>query len=275
MAATEERIQLLKHESDRIIQYVKGLPAEALKQPSACAGWEGRDVIAHLTGGVDMFQMTISRGVLGESSPPEGFSPAGLDALQERLEANAHRSVALRESLGDNLLPTFAARCQNLNEILAGLGPADWDKLCYHPAVVIPVRTIIDLRITELTVHEWDIRSKLEGSAHLSADGLQANMELMPVFVVGRLFRPGGTTSGTVRYRFELMGAVPGRHDITIKNGTASMEAAGSAPADVTLRCDAETFVLLAYGRTTYQDAVDSGKMTVEGNQDLAAKFAP
>jgi hypothetical protein len=220
-----------------------------------------------------MFAENISRGVRGDSSPPEGFPPAGMVDMAARMEANAHRSIALRESLGETLLPTFSARCDYLTLLLAGLGSKDWDKPCWHAAATISVRTYIDLRITELAVHEWDIRSKLEPSAHLSADCLPAIMDLIPVIVVGRLSQPGAGLSVPVRFRFQLTGAVPGRQDIVAGGGKARMEPATAGPAEVNFHCDTETFVLLAYGRTNVESEAAEGRLLIEGDRGLAAKF--
>jgi hypothetical protein len=220
-----------------------------------------------------MFAENISRGVRGDSSAPEGFPPAGMVDMAARMEANAHRSIALRESLGETLLPTFSARCDYLNRLLAGLGSKDWDKPCWHPAANIPVRTYIDLRITELAVHEWDIRSKLETSPHLSAECLPAIMDLIPVFVVGRLFHPGAGLSAAVRFRFQLTGAVPGWHDIVAGGGKARMEPTTARPAEVNFHCDTETFVLIAYGRTNVESEAAGGRLSIDGDRGLAAKF--
>jgi hypothetical protein len=51
------------------------------------------------------------------------------------------------------------------------------------------------------------------------------------------------------------------------------MEAVGNTPADVTFRCDGETFILLMYGRIRAQEAVSQGKMTFEGDAALVAAF--
>jgi hypothetical protein len=179
----------------------------------------------------------------------------------------------LRESLGETLLPTFSARCDYLNRLLAGLGSKDWDKPCWHAAATISVRTYIDLRITELAVHEWDIRSKLEPSAHLSAECLPAIMDLVPVIVVGRLSQPGAGLSAPVRFRFQLTGAVPGWHDVVAGGGKARMEPATASPAGVNFRCDTETFVLLAYGRTNVESEAAGGRLSIDGDRGLAAKF--
>jgi hypothetical protein len=47
----------------------------------------------------------------------------------------------------------------------------------------------------------------------------------------------------------------------------------GKTPADVTFRCDGETFVLLMYGRLRAQEAVSQGRITFEGDAELVAAF--
>ena len=221
MDSMEARISLVKRESERIKQYLNTLTPLDLSQPSACEGWEVQDVVAHLTMAVDNFTGNISRRLQGDASPPEGFPPAGQGDMNARMAANAQRAVAFRESLGADLLPAFSARCGSLDELLAGLGPLDWEKPCYHPLAPTSVRTFVDLRLTELVIHEWDIRSRLDASAHVSVDSLPAAMDLIPGFVVGRLFQPGTGGASAVRYRFDLTGAVPGSHDIVIEDGRA------------------------------------------------------
>lgn len=273
MTSPGDRVKLIATESDRIKQYLNTLPADAWSQPSACDAWEVRDVVAHLIGATEMYTRNISRGIRGDSSPPESLPPTGAVDTASRMAANAQRAIDFRESLGEQLLPTFVSKSDDLNQLLAGLGPQDWEKLCYHPARTIPVQTFLNLAITELVVHEWDIRSRLEPPAHLSEKSLPAIVDLISVFVVGRLFQPGSKLTTTVRYRFELTGAVQGSHDIVVENGAARMEPAGTAAADVTFRCDTETFVLLAYGRIKFDTAVADGLITVEGDRDLATQF--
>ena len=271
MASPEQRVELVKSESRRIVQYLGVLSAEDLARPSACDAWEVRDVVAHLIGGVDLFAANISRGVQGDPTPPEGFPPASVSSLMARLETGAQRVISLRESLDDQLLTTFAARCEDLNLLLEGLAANDWNKLCYHPGKVISVATYVDLRLAELAVHEWDIRSKIDDSAKLSSRCLQAVMDLMPAFVVGTLFRPGKQQSASGRFRFELTGVVSGSHDIVVENGDSQMESAGNGPAGATFRCDTETFALLVYGRTSLDRAESEGRLTVEGDRELAS----
>ena len=82
------------------------------------------------------------------------------------------------------------------------------------------------LHVTELIVHEWDVRFRLESAAQLSAASLPAIMEMLPVFVVGRLFNPGAAMKSATRYRFELTGTAAGNYDI-VADGKARMSRRG------------------------------------------------
>ena len=274
MALPQPRIQLLKSESDRLKGYLGALPVDAWSNPTACAAWEVRDVVAHMVMGGEMFTGNISRGLANDPSPSAGMQPAGSADMAVRQVANAKRAIDIRERLGEQLLTSFGERCDDLDRLLAETGPQDWEKPCFHPAATLSVRAYVDLRIAELIVHEWDIRSKLESSAHLREGCLPALMDVLAAFIIGYLFNPGSKLENTVCYRFELSGEAPSKHDIVVEGGKARLQPAGSAIPHVTFRCDTETFVLLAYERITMAAAQESGKIAIEGNQELAEKFA-
>lgn len=275
MASIAQKIQLVGTESARIGEYLGTLSPEAWLTESACDAWQVSDVVAHMTGAVERFGSNIIRGAGGDASAPEGFPSAGEGDMAARLRANAQVAVDFRTSLGDGLLAAYNDSRVKFDEFLSGLGEQDRDKPCYHVAGIISIATYLNLRITELIVHEWDIRSRLEPSAVLSRASLPAIMEMFPVFVVGRLFHPGTGLPTQTRFRFEVTGTVSGNHDIVAGGGLkAMMEPAGQQTPDVTLKCDTQTFVLLLYGRITYQEAVTDGQITVSGDSGLAAQFA-
>lgn len=274
MGSVIEKVRLVKEESARIAQYLNSLSLDAWSTQSACDAWQVRDVLAHLTGSMEMFGANIARGVAGDSTPPEGLPSAGEGDMAVRLVANAQRAVDFRESQGDGLLAAFNDRRVQFDEVLSKLRESDREKPCYHPAGTISVETFLNLRITELIVHEWDIRSSLEPAAVLSEQSLPSIMEMFPVFVVGRLFNPGSRLTITVRFRFELTGPVSGSHDIVAGgDAKALMEQTGEGIPSVTFSCDTQTFVLLVYGRITLQEGVSAGRITVSGDNALAAQF--
>ncbi|MBM12321.1 MAG: hypothetical protein CL759_09630 [Chloroflexi bacterium] len=274
MGAVTDKVQLVKEESARIAEYLRKLTPAAWETQSACDAWQVRDVLAHFTLSMDMFGACIARGAAGDAAPPDGSSLAGEGDQAARLAANAQRAVTLREELGEGLLAAYNERRVQFDEVLAGLSDGDKDKPCYHPAGTISVETYLNLRLTELIVHEWDIRSVLEAEPVLSSESLPSIVEMFPVFVVGRLFDPGNGMPASSRFRFETTGGAAGSYDIVAGGGEkARMETASHLRPDVILGCDTQTFVLLVYGRMTLEEATAAGKIVASGNNDLVAQF--
>ena len=271
MATSEELAALVSSESARLLEYFKGLSEDDWATQSACEAWNNADVVAHMTMAVDMFSGNIERGANGDSSPPEGMGPPEEFDLAGRMAANAARAVAMRESLGETLVEAFSQNCDRLNALMARMGPDDWQKQCYHPASYLSIRRYLILRLEEVTIHEWDIRSRLEGSARLPDAVAAALPELLPGFVVGRFFLPGSEITTPSRFRFDLTDG--GSHDIVAGGGELRMEESTPDAADVTFSCSASTFALLAYGRITVEGAVAAGDITVEGDRALAMRF--
>jgi uncharacterized protein (TIGR03083 family) len=274
MSKMEERIALARSETERICNYFESLSAEEWKVQSACDAWKNDEVTAHMCIAAEMFATTIQRGIDGDSSPPEGMSPPSVEGLTARLAGNVQRTLDMRQSLGDELLPTFASRCRRVDELLATLRPEDWDKLCYHTANIISVGSFVDLRIAEMAMHEWDIRSRMETDAEMPPETLSAIFDLLSNFIVGRLYRPGRSIMETTVFRFNVTGAVEGSYDITVSGGEAKLGPAGPSPAAVTFGCDAHTFALLVYGRLGIEEGVADRRITAEGDRELVAKFA-
>ena len=271
MATSEELAALVSSESARLLEYFRGLSPSDWETQSACEAWNNADVVAHMTVAVDMFSANIERGANGDSTPPEGMGPPQETDLAARMAANAARTVAVRESLGDTLIDAFAQNCERLDALLAGMGPEDWGKQCYHVVSYLSVRRYLILRLAEMTIHEWDIRSRLEGSTKLPDAVAPTLMELLPGFVVGRFFLPGSDIATPSRFRFSLSDG--GSYDIVAGGGELQMADSTGDAADVTFRCSSSTFALLTYGRIQLDEAVAAGDITVEGDRALAAQF--
>jgi uncharacterized protein (TIGR03083 family) len=275
MDAPEERVRLVLAESERLKHYLHSLPPEAWSTPSACDCWEVRDVVAHLVLGAEIYAESISRGLRGDASAPAGRPPVGSFTAASFSEPMAQTTLSRRESLGDQLLSTFNATNDQLNFLHAGLGPQDWEKPCYHgaAALVAPVRTFLDLRLFELALHGWDIRSRLEPEAHLSDESLPVLMGLIPQFI-GWIFWSGSRLPSPIRYRFHLTGPGASTSDIVVEGDTVRLEPTGADTAHVTFRCDTETFVLLMLGRLTLPAALAQSHLGAEGEAERVDAFA-
>ncbi len=271
-------IAVLRDETDRISTYLAGLPADSWTLPTACEAWQVQDVVAHLVGVAEFYAGNVSRGLEGDTEPPDGRPPAGSITAAMAADGVALRAVAERKQLGDRLLEQFRAANAHLVELLAGLQPEAQTVLCYHPGGMTQAQQFIDLRLKELAVHEWDIRSSLEPSASLAVACLPAILRLIDGSVAsGSLrwgFRPGEPQTEPVRYRFEVTEPVPYQINLVVADGAVQQDVGADTSADVLFQCDTETFVLLVYGRLTLDRAFQDGRITASGERAQADAFA-
>ena len=271
-----ELVDLIRLESERLKEYVKGLPPKALEFPSPCERWNVGEVIAHLVWFAETYGGMVERGLRGDQSPNEGFPVVpGTMSGPAIAQLYGDSAIKLRRSLGPNLVPAFCERYDWLNEMLNGIGPDGWDKLCYHTAKIRPVESFIPTILQELAVHEWDIRSTQEPSPTVSASVVPVLMEKIP----GNRrpwsvpFETKSTSPGPLRYRFDLTGKVSDRHDIIVEDGNTRLEPAGDESANVSIDCSSETFVVMMYGRLTLESAAAAGLVKVEGDGELVSSF--
>ena len=124
----------------------------------------------------------------------------------------------------------------------------------------------MSLRLQELAIHGWDIRSGLDKNATVSEEAL-------PV-LAGRVARwlsfafvPGLDLPTPVRYRFDISSPVTVQEDVVVTRDAYSIQASGRGVADVTFRCDTGNYILLIYGRLAPSHGVATGRLTFEGPQ--------
>jgi len=274
----QDKITILQAESERITQYLTHLPPQAWQKPSACSQWQVQDVVAHLIGVANFYTDNVSRGLQGDAAPPPGRPPAGSMTAAAAAAGIAQRATAEREALGDRLLTTFKATNERLCHLLAGLSPEEQQKPCYHPGGITLAHQFADLRLKELALHEWDIRSQLEPHAQLAPASYHAILRLLDEAIAsGSLhwgFSAGKQLAAPIRYRFTVTEPVPYQIDIVVTGDTARQETMRHTESDITFQCNTETFVLLVCGRLPIHVAMREGRITIEGDHDLATAFA-
>ena len=159
-----------------------------------------------------------------------------------------------------------------MSEVLLSLSAEDWDKPCYHGRGPMPVQRLVALRLWELAIHGWDIRSGLDEAAELTNEGLS---QLIPGVSrwLSISFLPHPELPAPMRFRFEVAGPVPLRRDVLVTGDSYQTESAGATDADVVFRCDTGNYILVTCGRLSVDRAVATGRLVVEGRRDQAANF--
>ena len=274
MSTPQARVQILMQEIADFKERLAALPPDAWNQPSACQGWTVADVAAHLAG--QDFALRVTRGLQGDSSPPLGAPPVDQHDEDAFAQAIFQRAFATKAQAGDQLLATLLQRLDESAAVFAAVSPEQWDALCYWPPGPEPARVMLDMRISELCMHAWDICSRFDPDYRLSSAALSVLMDTVPR-AVRRAFRPDPSLTSPFRFRFRI-DPPPAAYDLVFTTAGAALEtlnpdptAAGTdlQPA-VTYHCRGETWVMLLYGRQTPDAAINAGQLTYQGDAQLA-----
>ena len=270
--ATADVIALLQAEVSQLQEVMAGFDSAAWSRPSACAGWTVGDVMAHLIQGASSWCDVIARAVAGDTSPPPGQQ--ALRPGERGSELTAQRAVAFRQEVGDTALRTaFTEGYQQLHQVLLGLHATDWDKPCFHRRGILPLRDYVGLRLQELTIHGWDMRSAFDAAATVSEGPLPVLVGIAQRWLANT-FRPAPGLTAPVRYRFDIAGPVPIHQDVLVSQDGFQTTPVANSTADVTFRCTTGNYLLFVYGRLSLERHADSGRLQVEGNRQQAALFS-
>lgn len=269
--AMTEVVELISAEASQLQDFLVGLNLEAWSRPSACAGWTVGDVVAHLTQGARTWSEAITRARAGDFNPPPGQPP--LRPGERGSAATAQRAIDFRQEMGDAaLLQAFDSDYQRLHQVLLALQPEDWDKPCFHRRGVLPIHDYVGLRLQELTIHGWDMRTAFDDTATVSERPLPVLVGLAQRWL-SNTFHPVPHLAAPVRYRFDISGPVPIRQDVLVSQDSFQLMPVAEISTDVTFRCHTGDYILLVYGRLPMERAVDTGRLEIKGHREQAGLF--
>lgn len=265
-----ETVDLVDIEASSLREFLAGLDESAWSRNSACEGWSVADVAAHLTAAANNWAGSIARAVNGDSGPPEGQTP--LAPGERGSEIISQSAISYRQEAGSGLLENYTTGYEALRQSLAKLKEEDWEKHCYHRRGPLPIREFVALRVQELAVHGWDIRSGIDSSAVLSEEPLALLAARVPRWL-RTAFMPGAGLPLPVRYRFDVAGPVEIKEDVVVNAGEFRVESPGTGPADAVFKCNTGNYILLIYGRLDVDQASRAGRLEITGSMEQAANF--
>ena len=255
----KETIEVAKREFARLEGRLRGLSTEDFNRASACDKWQVGDVVAHVVFVVQFQKNMTTRGLKGESDAPEGARRAAKEDVPADVRI-AQGAIRLREKLGGGLLDALSKNYQEGFELLDSLTPEDYEKPCWHPWGPMTVSDFVDLVVNELALHGWDAFSTLDPDYRMAPESLPAAL------AIGNMTLARMASTGPARFSFDLTDGndVP---DLVVGG-----DAAPAAPS-ATLRCDGEALVLISSGRLGMEDAVESGRVGVSGDEGLVREL--
>ena len=227
--------------------------------PTACPGWELRDMIGHLVTETEGYLSAFDTARGGVAAPKEPVGVAGM------AKASDEAARAFRHVPQYDLLERFHDDTDRLMHEFESLSDADWSGLLVPERYFgpLPAMIIAEGILGGVAVHCWDVREGL-GQHHAIA-GDAADLHVPFVYLLWGA--TADTTSVDSPYAIGIRTTGQNGGDTRVD---VSKEGLRFAPGDLDecqaiLEFDPATLVLAAYGR------VNGG--TVRGDRHLASRF--
>lgn len=270
IATVQQNIQTVRALSNDLAGFLHTLPDDVWRDPdifaSACADWKVADVVTHLITIAGMKTMSIQRALRGNATPPMGYKRRSDEERRQEI-------VNLREAFYEDIFYEFNASCLRLNSLLIGLEPDQYDLAAWHPARVMDVSRLIELRLMELAVHAWDIRHGFDRNAKINPAAIPFLKGWLPNWLRAS-FRKPGDMEGSVTLRFALTDSNEEAHDLKVHSDSFSLESADlTSDANVTISLDSSAYILFLMGRVNLRRSVRRRQIGLEGDMEAAGKF--
>lgn len=259
---SQETIEQLEREWRIIDELCSSMREDEWDRPTDLPGWTVRDNVAHMIG---------TERMLAGDAAPEAPSSVGDHVRNPIGEANEAWVAHYRQRSGAEVLDEFRAVTARRLEQLRAMTPEEWAREGFTPEGPGPYAKFMAIRVFDCWEHEQDIRRALGRPGHLEGDIAEAAVDKVAAaagYVVGK--RAGAPEGSTVV--FEVRGPVERVVPVQVVEGRARV--LDEAPADPTVRLvlDTEAYNALGCGRWSGQRALDEGRATIEGDDELGRR---
>ena len=258
-ARVREALRLHAREGDAFVADLAALDEAAWETPSNCPPWTVRLLAAHVARQVDSYINSVQQGLSGEVGEPE----------PRDARARIMAEIAARPTAGiiDYLNSTNA----RFNQWFGELSPEQLDVTGPHSHGPRSAAWFIEMRLAEMAFHRNDLELSLGQDADLDQETarflLPMLLEMNVPAIVNRDKR-GGNGTFVIRFKGEPDAAWrlafrPGGLDVT----------PGAGDADVTFEADAAAIARMMYGRVTWPQLAEAGRLSMRGSAEAAERF--
>ena len=260
--ANRQLVDMMEGVWHSIGELCDGLTEEEWKTPTDCPGWSVQDQVSHLAGS--------ETGILGDPDPDH--QPSEEVLAHTRSEQGRHNEIVVdfrRPWAGAQVLSDLRAKTARRVDFLRSRSDDDFAAEMQTPVGPAPMSEFISNpdhgRLGARTGHP----PRPGPSRPLRQPGcgprtLTASSRAMPFVAARRAQAPDGAT-----VVMDISGQAGRRISIGVEGGRGrEVEEAPEAPT-VRIALDDETFGCLGCGRWDPDEALSSGKVTIEGDTAL------
>ena len=268
--SVEKKIQIIRALSNDMAGFLHTLPEDVWRDAdvyaSACDQWNMADVVAHLIDVANTFTLSIERAVTGNVSPPMGNRRLTSEEWVQSI-------ISLRDAYGEDLFPEFNTACLRFNRLIMDLKPDQYELPAWHPFRVMTVERLIDLR-------DHGARGARLGRPlrHRPQRSDQPGRRPVPEGLGEQVAQSQLPPTASERPRCQTALHPHRRRSSRTTSQSApttsrSTSSDQSAEVDATLELDSSSYILFLMGRLPLRRSVRRGRITLDGDQDLAEQF--
>jgi uncharacterized protein (TIGR03083 family) len=256
VASKDHLLGVVQGEIDRTFDLLS--EPDAWTAPTACEGWEARDVVGHLVDTTEGYLPAFELARSGGTAP----EPLGLRVMAERVDEAAK---SLRKVGRDELLDRLRHDADRMMQIFRGLSAEDWTGLMVPHTFMGPLPAMFypTFQLVDYAVHAWDIREG-RGERH-GLSGAAADFLVPVIYVLWQATAATERVDEPFSVGVRVSGNNGGEHRVDVSGDGVQFTPGAVDDCAAVLDFDAATLVLTAYGR------MNGG--TVRGDPQLAERF--
>ncbi len=233
------------------------------KAPTDCPGWSVQDLLAHLAG--------AEAGILGRPDPDH--TPPEAHYVKNDIGRSNEVVVDWRRPWpGSKVLEEFRKVTTERLRLLRSMSAEDFAAETQTPLGPGTVAELLRIRILDAWVHEQDMRRTVSRAGHLEGPVAQhsvGRVAMVMPYVVGKKAQAADGTTVV----FQVTGAAGRLLPIGVEGSRARVLDAAPPDPTVLLTMDTETFACLGCGRWPPAQALESDRVTIQGDREFGEKI--
>ncbi len=252
------------------------IPLDRWNEASAASGWSMGDVVVHLNLTLGLYSRLLDAALAGRGGSGAWRAFGQISKKMAPVVAPAFNALNSKvpQLLGNALAPEvikgqFAASARAVRARVERVGPEDYARPIHYMGGPWPLSFFLAAMENELALHGWDMMSRLQPEATLSAEA----RAVLPAFYWGAtsyMFHPPPAVRGAIQCDLDS----PVFTAWWMMNGGPVRQGLGEVRmSDCTIRGNSGTAVLVLAGRVSPAEVMRGGSLSVTGNEELALGF--
>lgn len=250
-----------RREAAALSDHLKKLPEKRWLNRSFCSEWTIRDVAEHLTA-MGLLMRDGANATL-QGKPLSAITPEAIQKYEAALgDLN-------RVELADHLTEVT----NDFYDLLERATPEQLERKVQSPFGELVLANLGSFRLSELSLHSWDVRVVDDLTAKVSRESLPLLFPGLIAALPALAHRATAKELSSVTYQFEINGPVKGPVALSLEHGKIKTLSDYADKPDVTVKLESDAFLRLTWGRLNLDWMIRDGWVKIEGDKAKALRL--